>query len=135
MVLRKANLLGFAPTHGHSSTRPLPFSQTGTALIVANLPYIPTTMRTKLAPCLKREPASALFSGTDGLDASRALVDQLVALTKKLPNKNIILIFEILAAQFVPLAAYIAKKFPGTKSLRIKNYQGVTVGLRANIVK
>jgi release factor glutamine methyltransferase len=102
----------------------------GPLLVVANLPYLPAADLPKLIPDIRRhEPKSALDGGKDGLSPSRALVDQLVRVKKS----DIILIFEILAKQYSPLAAYVKKNFPATKISRIKNHQGVTVGLRADI--
>ena len=49
-------------------------------VIVVNLPYLPVSDKKKLAPdVVKYEPHGALFSGKDGLDAIRALLDQLAA--------------------------------------------------------
>jgi release factor glutamine methyltransferase len=50
----------------------------GFDLVVANLPYVRTDERPSLQPEItKYEPASALFSGEDGLDAIRGLVAKL----------------------------------------------------------
>jgi release factor glutamine methyltransferase len=43
-------------------------------LIVSNPPYLPELDAAMLEPEVQREPASALFSGQDGLDLARALV-------------------------------------------------------------
>jgi release factor glutamine methyltransferase len=43
-------------------------------LIMANLPYVPLAMRDR---SIQKEPGSALFSGSDGLDHYRALFDML----------------------------------------------------------
>jgi release factor glutamine methyltransferase len=43
-------------------------------LIVSNPPYLPELDAATLEPEVQREPASALFSGQDGLDLTRALV-------------------------------------------------------------
>jgi release factor glutamine methyltransferase len=48
--------------------------------VLANPPYIAEGERAALAPeILRHEPASALFAGSDGLDAIRGLLDQLAA--------------------------------------------------------
>jgi release factor glutamine methyltransferase len=43
-------------------------------LIVSNPPYLPELDAAMLEPEVRREPATALFSGPDGLDLTRALV-------------------------------------------------------------
>jgi release factor glutamine methyltransferase len=59
--------------HGH-----LAASQSGPFdLVVANLPYIAETERAQCDPELAFEPQSALFSGVDGLDHLRELIDDL----------------------------------------------------------
>jgi release factor glutamine methyltransferase len=46
--------------------------------LLANLPYVSVGERSTLAPEITRhEPAGALFAGADGLDAIRALTEQL----------------------------------------------------------
>ncbi|HYM55834.1 MAG TPA: peptide chain release factor N(5)-glutamine methyltransferase [Solirubrobacteraceae bacterium] len=46
--------------------------------ILSNPPYVAESDRTRLAPeILRHEPAGALFAGADGLDAIRALLEQL----------------------------------------------------------
>jgi release factor glutamine methyltransferase len=46
--------------------------------VVANLPYVADVERPALAPeILRHEPPAALFAGVDGLDAIRALIEQL----------------------------------------------------------
>jgi release factor glutamine methyltransferase len=45
--------------------------------IIANPPYVPDGERATLAPeIIRHEPSSALFAGTDGLDAIRPLIEQ-----------------------------------------------------------
>lgn len=126
ILFRKANLLGLAPTPGHAAPRPVPLRADDRVLLVANLPYIPTGDRTKLSRCVRREPASALCSGRDGLDASRALLAQ----AGRLRQPQLTVAFEILPRQFAPLAAAVRRTFPGAAApTRIKNPAGVTVGL------
>ncbi len=129
VALRKANLLGLRPMPGHASIRKIPLPASAAPLIVANLPYLPTTMRRTMSKCVLREPASALFSGKDGLDASRALLEQL----SELPNEKMTVAFEVLAAQFPSLAAAVRRKFPKATPERIRNYEGTTVGLLAKL--
>jgi release factor glutamine methyltransferase len=45
-------------------------------LIVANLPYVPDTL--KVSPEVSQEPRSAIFSGNDGLDHIRTLATQII---------------------------------------------------------
>jgi release factor glutamine methyltransferase len=48
--------------------------------VLANLPYVAERDRAALAPeILRHEPPGALFAGEDGLDAIRALLEQLAA--------------------------------------------------------
>jgi release factor glutamine methyltransferase len=48
--------------------------------LLANLPYVAESERRSLAPeIVRHEPPGALFSGADGLDAIRALSEQLAA--------------------------------------------------------
>lgn len=45
-------------------------------VIVSNPPYIPESLRGRLQAEVEREPASALFAGTDGLDFYRRIAKQ-----------------------------------------------------------
>ena len=46
--------------------------------MLANLPYVAEGERGALAPeIVRHEPPAALFAGADGLDAIRALIEQL----------------------------------------------------------
>ncbi len=48
--------------------------------VLSNLPYVADGDRASLAPeIVRHEPAGALFAGVDGLDAIRALAEQLVS--------------------------------------------------------
>ncbi len=49
-------------------------------LLVANLPYLPETDAAWLSPEVQHDPASALFSGWDGLGHARRLLEQAATL-------------------------------------------------------
>lgn len=53
------------------------FSDIQADVILANLPYLPQDDDAKLAPEVKKEPASALFAGDDGLALYRRFLQQL----------------------------------------------------------
>lgn len=94
--------------------------------IIANLPYIPTTMMKKLPLDVRRfEPASALDGGRDGLDYYRTLIAQ--------APKDATLFLEILPNQFRPLTAFIKKISPGATVEKIINGK-VCIGLRSGMV-
>ncbi len=50
-------------------------------VVLANLPYVPVDLIT--SPEINTEPASALFSGTDGMDHYRLFWKQIARLTNK----------------------------------------------------
>ena len=45
-------------------------------LVIANLPYVPETDRSSLAPELKHDPDLALYGGEDGLDLIKIFIQQ-----------------------------------------------------------
>ncbi|MEK9152347.1 MAG: hypothetical protein AAB692_03190, partial [Patescibacteria group bacterium] len=97
------------------------------AVIVANLPYIPTAEVRKLSSDVKNfEPRMALDGGNDGLEYYYKIIGGAAAL----PSKFVI-IFEILPKQYRPLAAFMKQKLPGIETGKILNHQGVTIGFRA----
>ena len=51
-------------------------------LLVANLPYLPEADAIRLSPEVQHDPASALFSGRDGLEHARRLLEQAATLLK-----------------------------------------------------
>lgn len=51
-------------------------------LLVANLPYLPEGDAAWLSPEVQRDPASAIFSGRDGLGHTRRLLEQAATLLK-----------------------------------------------------
>jgi release factor glutamine methyltransferase len=65
-----------------------PIAKKNIGILIANLPYVPSTdkkITTTLNRSLQFEPARALYSGTDGLNAYRKLFAQISRL-KKLPK-------------------------------------------------
>ncbi|MBI4458149.1 peptide chain release factor N(5)-glutamine methyltransferase [Candidatus Uhrbacteria bacterium] len=93
------------------------------AVIVANLPYVPTALMRRLAPDIRRfEPRTALDGGKDGLDFYRKLIVQAAGLRGAL-------ICEILPNQYRSLAAFAKKNIPGCETGKVLNLAGVTVGI------
>ncbi len=79
--------------------------------IVANLPYLPTTVWRSAPPDVKRyEPRSALDGGRDGLDAYRALFRQVAARGWRCP-----LLIEIDPSQKRTLPAVVKRFFPKSR--------------------
>ncbi len=98
-------------------------------LIVANLPYLPSSMIAKLSTDIRDyEPSSALDGGNDGLDLYRKMLDQLASIR---PQGGFMLAAEMLSEQYVDLKKIIDNVFPSAKINRIKNYEGITIGLLA----
>ncbi len=109
-----------------SSVRAIP----SPAVIVANLPYIPTGEIKKLITDIRRfEPRTALDGGKDGLDLYRRLVLQLRAASAHQTT----LICEILPEQYAALAAFIKKNFPRAATEEILNFSKTVVGLAADL--
>jgi release factor glutamine methyltransferase len=101
------------------------------ALVVANLPYLPTVMWRTLSPDIRRfEPKSALLSGADGLDDSRRLLDQLADVR---PAAGTRVVLEILPRQFSALAAHARRRFRDARSERIRNLADVVIGIRIDL--
>lgn len=97
------------------------------AIIIANLPYIPDGDIGSLDADVRTfEPVSALAGGTDGLDPSRALIDQMHHWDAQ-PKTDIF--FELLPDQADVLIAYARKKIPGIAAERIQNLSGITMGV------
>ena len=98
----------------------------GPAVIVANLPYIPTKDLSRLPREIRlHEPRLALDGGPDGLRPYRRLLSQATALR---PAGGLTFVFEILPAQYRPLAAQARRRYPGLRAERITNPSGVCVG-------
>jgi release factor glutamine methyltransferase len=96
--------------------------------VLSNLPYVPDGDRGSLAPeILRHEPAGALFSGPDGLDAIRAL---LVALSSRPVVRFLAL--EIGAGQADAVGALVGEAgFPSVRRLRdLAGIERVIIGER-----
>lgn len=95
--------------------------------IIANLPYIPDSDISTLDPDVREfEPVTALAGGTDGLDPSRTLIDQIHHWEAR-PKTDIF--FELLPDQADTLIAYARKKIPGIAADHIRNLSGITIGV------
>ncbi|PID70891.1 protein-(glutamine-N5) methyltransferase, release factor-specific [bacterium DOLZORAL124_38_8] len=79
-------------------------------IIVANLPYVPTT--TTISPEVKQEPPQAIFSGDDGLNLIRTLAEQL-------KTKDIL--FKELWLEFLPESADTIKQIFAEYQVCFKN--------------
>jgi len=78
-------------------------------IIVANLPYIPTSRIPTLQPEVRQEPVIALDGGEDGLDLVRRLLSQS---PEKLKDPGVILI-ELDPEQFPVVAELVHQYLPG----------------------
>ncbi|MFH0833877.1 MAG: peptide chain release factor N(5)-glutamine methyltransferase [Patescibacteria group bacterium] len=99
----------------------------GFEMIVANLPYIPENSTEIEFGVKKFEPSEALFSGADGLDTIRKLLDEISQLAEK--PKNILLEFGG-EAQRISLEKFAREKFPDWKIEFISDLAGIPRVLR-----
>ncbi|MFH0776531.1 MAG: peptide chain release factor N(5)-glutamine methyltransferase [Patescibacteria group bacterium] len=97
------------------------------AMIVANLPYISENSTEIEFGVKKFEPSEALFSGADGLDAIRKLLEEISQLSEK--PKNILLEFGG-EAQKIPLEKFAREKFPDWKIEIFPDLAGIPRVLR-----
>jgi len=94
----------------------------GFEMIVANLPYIPENS-TEVEPGVKKfEPQLALFSGADGLDAIRKLLDQISQLAAK---PQFVLLEFGGGAQKSALEKFVREKFPDRKIEFLPDLAGI----------
>lgn len=106
-------------------------AHSGDVFIVANLPYVPTAMRKSMSPDItKFEPASALFSGKDGLAAYKKLLREVSRLMT--PRQRWELFIEALPQQFDALAS-LAKKILGATADPIPGIDGAPIGLTLTV--
>ena len=88
-------------------------------LIVANLPYVPTSDLPDLSPEVLAEPHAALFAGVDGTDSLRRLLHQVVDRGWRCP-----LVLEIDPRQGQPLLHLVSELFPGSNAELRKDLSG-----------
>jgi release factor glutamine methyltransferase len=123
IIFRKGSLLAPLRSTLHINTAPI--------IIIANLPYIPTSDMRRLPPDIRRfEPRSALIGGKDGLTPYRSLILEIFELGLRQP---ISLFLEILPNQYLPIAAILQKSFPSCRTEMITNFEGICIGLRADL--
>jgi release factor glutamine methyltransferase len=90
-------------------------------LIVANLPYVASDAAQSLAPEVLRDPAAALFGGSNGDE----LIRELIATAPGHLRPNALLALEIGIDQHAPLQAFLAEKM--YHDIEPKNdYAGIT---------
>lgn len=105
---------------------------TGTAVIIANLPYIPSANMETLDPDVRLyEPRAALDGGEDGLDLYRRLLDQIADWPNRPETLHIFM--EILPEQHDPLDRAVQKSLPTASCGKILNDQHVCVGMSLEV--
>ncbi len=99
-------------------------------VLISNLPYLPDGMWHTLSPDITLyEPRLALVSGADGMDAYRALAEDLVELVPK--DAPITVAWELLPEQVETAKRLIGEALPWLTVEPITNYQDVVVGVMA----
>ena len=78
-------------------------------LVVANLPYIPTTRIPTLQPEIQWEPSQALDGGEEGLDLLRRLVSQADGKLKE----QAVMLLELDPEQVAPVETFVREYLPG----------------------
>lgn len=105
---------------------------TGAAVIIANLPYIPSAKMETLDPDARLyEPRAALDGGEDGLDLYRRLLDQVADWPDRPETLHIFM--EILPEQYDPLTEIVEQKNSGAGREKILNDQNVCIGMSVTI--
>jgi release factor glutamine methyltransferase len=98
-------------------------------VIVANLPYVPTSVVQTLDPEIKfHEPLGALDGGEDGMDFMRQIIDQAVGLLTAKGS----LILELDPSQFGPLCAFITETYGSVEFKVVKDLHGLDRTLVVN---
>ncbi len=82
-------------------------------ILIANLPYL--TIKQMHEPSIKREPSTALLSGSDGLDHYKKFLMQV----KSLSYKPEYILLEIDPKQNEALSLFIHKLFPSSKITKV----------------
>jgi release factor glutamine methyltransferase len=81
-------------------------------LITANLPYLPTSDKKKLAPDIAYEPSSALYAGPDGLLLINRFLRQLARHLPDWRYRNATVLLEFDPPQAATLKKIVQKLFP-----------------------
>lgn len=98
-------------------------------VMVANLPYVPTSVVQTLDPEIKfYEPLGALDGGEDGMDFMRQIIDQAVGLLTAKGS----LILELDPSQFGPLCAFITETYESVEFKVVKDLHGLDRTLVVN---
>lgn len=90
-------------------------------VVVANLPYIPSDAIAGLAPELSYEPRSALDGGADGLDAIRALIEQIQG--RGMPGAAVLL--EVGHDQAPSVVRLVRQTWPGAHAEIVRDLAGI----------
>lgn len=105
---------------------------TGFAVIIANLPYIPSEKMETLDPDVRLyEPRAALDGGEDGLDLYRRLLDQVADWPDRPETLRIFM--EILPEQYDPLEQAVEQKIPSADCGKILNDQDICIGMSLTV--
>ncbi len=92
-------------------------------LLVANLPYVGTSETAEMTPdVLDYEPHLALFSGEQGLDLLKQLLEEMEDPTRVAPEATALL--EIGYQQSAPLTQLVWERWPGARLTFIQDYAG-----------
>jgi release factor glutamine methyltransferase len=99
-------------------------------LLIANLPYLPEGLWHELAPDITLfEPRLALTSGSDGMDAYRALAADLAELVPH--TTPITVVWELLPEQAAAAAKLLTETLPWVAVENLRNHQDVIIGVMA----
>jgi len=109
----------------------LPLKNKKLDIITANLPYLPSSIKSPTASSLAYEPSGALYSGTDGLSHYRRLLKQ-IAQRRPLPQIVICEMLENQQRQFCNLVERQLRNNYQTFFTVVNGVAFVTLGLQKN---